>query len=98
MFITNVNATVTGINEGHGTIGKLVKDDTLYMETTGSMTNLHRILIKIDNGKGTVGQLINDDTILKNAKVSLQKLDKATESLEDTGPLSVFGTMASSLF
>jgi phospholipid/cholesterol/gamma-HCH transport system substrate-binding protein len=42
--------------------------------------------------------LINDDTFLKDAKLSLQKLDKATESLEDTGPLSILGTMVSSLF
>jgi len=28
----------------------------------------------------------------------LQKLDKATDSLEDTGPLSVLGTMLSSFF
>jgi phospholipid/cholesterol/gamma-HCH transport system substrate-binding protein len=97
-FITNVNQTVTSINSGEGTIGKLVKDDSLYFETTGSMTNLHQILLKINHGQGSVGQLINDDSLLKNAKVSLQKLDKATESLEDTGPLSVLGTMASSLF
>lgn len=97
-FITNVNHTITGINAGEGTIGKLVKDDTLYFETTGSMTNLHQILLKINHGQGSVGQLINNDDLLKNAKVSLQKLDKATESLEDTGPLSVLGTMASSLF
>jgi phospholipid/cholesterol/gamma-HCH transport system substrate-binding protein len=98
ILVTNINYTITGINAGHGTIGRLLKDDTLYIETTGSMTNLHQILLKINHGQGTVGQLINDDTILKNAKVSLQKLDKATESLEDTGPLSVLGTMASSLF
>jgi hypothetical protein len=29
--------------------------------------------------------------------VTLQKLDKATESLEDTGPLSLFGTLVSTL-
>ena len=62
------------------------------------MTHLNHILLKIDNGQGTVGQLINDDSTLKNIKISMQKLDKATESLEDTGPLSVLGTMASSLF
>jgi phospholipid/cholesterol/gamma-HCH transport system substrate-binding protein len=83
---------------GQGTIGKLLTDQTLYLEATGSMTNLHEILLKINNGQGTVGQLINDPSLLKNAKLSLQKLDKATESLEDTGPLSILGTMASSLF
>jgi phospholipid/cholesterol/gamma-HCH transport system substrate-binding protein len=97
-FVTNINHTVTRINAGEGTIGKLVKDDTLYIETTGSMTNLHQILLKINHGQGTVGQLINDDSTLKNIKVTMQKIDKATESLEDTGPLSVMGTMVSSLF
>jgi phospholipid/cholesterol/gamma-HCH transport system substrate-binding protein len=97
-LVTNVNQTVTRINSGQGTIGKLVKEDALYMETTGSMTNLHQILLKINHGQGTVGQLINDDNTLKNLKASMQKLDKATESLEDTGPLSVLGTMVSSLF
>jgi phospholipid/cholesterol/gamma-HCH transport system substrate-binding protein len=97
-LVTNINHTVTRINSGEGTIGKLLKDDTLYVETTGSMTNLHQILLKINHGQGTVGQLINDDSTLKNLKVSMQKLDKATESLEDTGPLSVLGTMASTLF
>src|SRR5208337_4382984 len=91
-FVTNINHTVTRINAGEGTIGKLVKDDTLYIETTGSMTNLHQILLKINHGQGTVGQLINDDSTLKNIKVTMQKIDKEMESLEDTGPLSVMGT------
>lgn len=97
-FISNVNHTIDGINAGEGTIGKLVKDEKLYDEGEGSMEQLHQILIKINKGQGTVGQLINDDSTLKNIKLSMQKLDKATESLEDTGPLSVLGTMASSLF
>jgi phospholipid/cholesterol/gamma-HCH transport system substrate-binding protein len=97
-LLTNANYTVTRINSGEGTLGKLIKDDTLYIQTTGTMTNLHQIMLKINHGQGTVGQLINDDSTLRNIKVTMQKLDKATESLEDTGPLSVLGTMASSLF
>jgi phospholipid/cholesterol/gamma-HCH transport system substrate-binding protein len=97
-LLTNVNQVVLDAKAGQGTLGKLLTDQTLYLEATGSMTNLHEILLKINNGQGTVGQLINDPGLLKNAKLSLQKLDKATESLEDTGPLSILGTMASSLF
>ena len=97
-LITNANDVVLAVRAGQGTVGKLLTDDTLYIEATGTMTNAHQILLKINHGQGTVGQLINDDSILKNAKLSLQKLDKATESLEDTGPLSVLGTMVSSLF
>jgi phospholipid/cholesterol/gamma-HCH transport system substrate-binding protein len=97
-LLTNANQVVTDARTGQGTVGKLLTDNTLYNEATGSLTNLHSILLKINQGQGTVGQLINDDTFLKDAKLSLQKLDKATESLEDTGPLSILGTMVSSLF
>jgi phospholipid/cholesterol/gamma-HCH transport system substrate-binding protein len=97
-LVTNANDVVLDVRAGKGTVGKLMTDDTLYHEATGSMTNLHQILIKINSGQGSVGQLINDDSVLRNVKLSLQKLDKATESLEDTGPLSVLGTLATSLF
>jgi len=97
-LLTNANLVVAQVNSGQGTLGKLVHDPTLYNEATGLMTNAHQIALKVNHGEGSVGKLINDDSLIKNAKLSLQKLDKATESLEDTGPLSVLGTMASSLF
>ncbi|MDB6035262.1 MAG: Mammalian cell entry related domain protein [Verrucomicrobiales bacterium] len=86
------------INSGQGTLGKLTKDEALYKETTTAMANLREILEKMNKGQGTVGKLINDDSFLKNAKLSLQKLDKATEGLEDQGPLSVLGIAVNSLF
>ena len=72
-------------------------DETLYDATTSSMTNLNQILMKINQGQGTVGKLVNDQEFYKNAKLSLQKLDKAADSLEDTGPLSVIGSTMSAL-
>src|SRR6185436_785170 len=96
--ITQAQGVVDDINAGRGTIGKLIKDETLYRESTTAVTNLKEILQKINQGQGSVGKLINDDSFLKNAKLSLQKLDKATEGLEDTGPLSVLGTAVNSLF
>ena len=85
------------VNAGRGTIGRLVKDDKLYTETTESMTALKEILQKINNGDGTIGKLVNDQEFYKNAKMTLQKLDKATDGLEDQGPLSVLGIVVSSL-
>jgi phospholipid/cholesterol/gamma-HCH transport system substrate-binding protein len=86
------------VNSGQGTIGKLVKDETLFTETTGSMTNLREILQKINQGQGSIGKLVNDQEFYKNIKLTLQKLDKATEGLEDQGPLSVLGIAVNSLF
>jgi phospholipid/cholesterol/gamma-HCH transport system substrate-binding protein len=90
---SSVHLVVNNISAGQGTIGKLITDETLYHETTSAMTNLNQILLKVNQGNGTIGKLVNDQDFYKNAKLSLQKLDKAADGLEDTGPLSVIGTM-----
>ena len=96
--VADARKIVDQVNAGQGTVGKLVKDDTLYRETTASMTNLKEILQKVNQGQGTVGKLVNDQEFYKNAKLTLQKLDQATEGLEDQGPLSVLGLAVSKLF
>ena len=92
--VTEVRSVVNSVSNGQGTIGKLVTDDTLYNATTASMTNLNQILLRINQGQGTIGKLVNDQEFYKNAKLTLQKVDKAADSLEDQGPLSVIGIMA----
>jgi phospholipid/cholesterol/gamma-HCH transport system substrate-binding protein len=95
---TDARMTLADVNAGQGTLGHLMKDDTLYNETTASMTNLKEILQKINQGKGSVGKLVNDEDFYRNVKLTLQKVDKATDSLEDSGPLTVIGTVADKLF
>ena len=96
--MSEARAVLDGINKGRGTLGQLATNETLYVETTEFMRNLRDITSKMNKGQGTVGKLINDDSFYKNAKLSLQKLDKATEGLEDQGPLSVLGIAVNSLF
>jgi phospholipid/cholesterol/gamma-HCH transport system substrate-binding protein len=96
--VADARVTLGAINAGQGSLGHLMKDDTLYNETTASMTNLKEILQKINQGKGTVGKIVNDDEFYRNARLTLEKVDKATDSLEDSGPLTVIGTLAGNLF
>jgi phospholipid/cholesterol/gamma-HCH transport system substrate-binding protein len=110
--VTNLNATadelkltisqarniVDQINQGQGTFGRLAKDDSLFVEATNAVTNLREIFQKINKGQGSVGKLVNDEALYKNARMTLQKLDKATEGLEDQGPLSILGIAVGNLF
>ncbi len=98
LTLDEAQGVVKQVNQGQGTIGKLLKDESLYRETTTAMTNLREILQKINQGQGSVGKLVNDETFLNNAKLTLQKVEKATEGLEDQGPLSVLGIAVNSLF
>jgi phospholipid/cholesterol/gamma-HCH transport system substrate-binding protein len=96
--IDKAHVTMDQVNSGQGTVGKLLKDETLYHEITTSATQLKEILQKINQGQGSVGKLVNDRELYNNAKLTLQKLDKATEGLEDQGPLSVMGILINNLF
>jgi phospholipid/cholesterol/gamma-HCH transport system substrate-binding protein len=96
--VVDVRQVVNGISGGKGTIGRLLTDETLYSETTASMTNLNQILQKINQGQGTIGKLVNEQEFYKNVKLTLQKMDKMADGLEDQGPLSVIGIMANNLF
>ncbi len=98
LTVGDARKVVDQVVSGQGTVGKLMFDDSLYTETTASMTNLKEILQKINQGQGPVGKVINDQELYKNAKLTLQKLDKATEGLEDQGPLSVMGIVVNKLF
>jgi phospholipid/cholesterol/gamma-HCH transport system substrate-binding protein len=96
--LKDARLVINNINAGEGTMGKLLKDEKLYTETTLAMSNLREIMEKINRGQGFAGKVVNDETLFKNVKMTLQKVDKATEGLEDTGPLSVLGTAVNSLF
>ena len=98
LTLADARKVIDQANSGQGTIGKLLQDEALYRETTDSMTNLKEILQKVNRGEGSVGKLVNDQEFYKNAKLTLQKLDKATEGLEDQGPLSVLGIIVNNLF
>ncbi|NDA68977.1 MAG: MCE family protein, partial [Verrucomicrobia bacterium] len=66
--LTDVRAD---LQAGKGTLGKLLKDETLYKESALTMTNLRQIMEKINKGQGSVGKLVNDDSLIKNAKMTL---------------------------
>ena len=98
MVITEARALLQGIRQGEGTLGRLASDPVLYEETRVAMTELREILQKINRGDGSIGTLVNDASFIDNAKAALQKVEKATEGLEDQGPLSVLGLVAGRLF
>ena len=97
-LVAEAQKSVMSLNAGQGTLGLLMKDEALYHETTTAMINMKEIMEKINRGQGSVGKLVNDESFFKNIKLTLQKIEKATEGLEDQGPLSVLGIAVNKLF
>jgi phospholipid/cholesterol/gamma-HCH transport system substrate-binding protein len=86
------------VNRGEGTLGKLVNDEALYTELRDASRNVKEISEKINNGQGTLGKLVHDDTLYRDASMAVKKLDKATEAMQDSGPISVLGSIIGTLF
>lgn len=86
------------INRGEGTAGKFVNDPALYNELRETVANLKEITRKINSGEGTAAKLVNDDKLYRDAISTLKKTEKAMEGLQDTGPISVIGSVIGTLF
>jgi len=76
-ILSNLDSVTTGINKGEGTLGRLLKQDTLYVQTLQAVTNLiastedlkltlsttRQMMADMNSGKGTIGRLLVDDAV-----------------------------------
>src|SRR4029079_1521000 len=51
---------VSRVESGKGTLGKLVQDEQLYDELTGTLRELRGVAYDVRKGDGTLGQLVKD--------------------------------------
>lgn len=79
----NLNQTIVAlqsitakINNGEGTVGRLVNDDTTVDELNTTLASLKDISRKINEGEGTIGQLVNDNK-------AATELEDALEGVND---------------
>ncbi len=98
--MTNLQNITQTINKGEGTLGKLVKDDSLYEQTKEVMTeaketmaNLRKVSEDIESGKGTLGKLVKDETLYDETKQAIKSVNKAAEGLDETTPVTVLGVL-----
>lgn len=76
----NIDDMVSTISSGQGTIGKLVKDDTLYDSMTDFMESA-QILMDRMNGSGTLGMLMNDSTLYYDLAETTKNLKVITDEI-----------------
>ncbi|MBU1206602.1 MAG: mammalian cell entry protein, partial [Proteobacteria bacterium] len=88
------------IEKGEGTLGKLVKDDTLYTETKATMVeaketlaNLNKVSKQIESGEGTLGKLVKDDALYDETKKAIKSVNKAAEGIQEVTPVTVLGVI-----
>lgn len=78
---TGINSIVQGVEEGKGTLGLLVKDETLYNDARDTVAALKTISTDIEQGKGTLGKLAKDEALYVDAEATVKNIREMTDNM-----------------
>jgi phospholipid/cholesterol/gamma-HCH transport system substrate-binding protein len=77
----NLNEIIRKINEGDGTLGRIVNDEALYNSLNEAIIDTQAVIRQIRSGQGTAGKLINDPAIYNNANELVVQLNDVVAGL-----------------
>jgi len=80
--VNRLEKIVTKIDEGEGTLGRLVNNPALYDEMTAMSTSLNRLLGQLDAGEGTLGKMIADPALYDNLNHTLINFADLSDQLK----------------
>jgi phospholipid/cholesterol/gamma-HCH transport system substrate-binding protein len=79
--VTNVQKIVAEIGEGKGTVGKLLKDDSLHRETTNALAKINDLMDGIKRGEGSAGKLLKDEKLYAEASTAMTQLKEILQKI-----------------
>ena len=78
----------TKINEGEGTLGRVINDEQLYenlnatiAQSRGTVAELQSVARQLNRGEGTAGRLLNDPAIYNSINRSTEQLETIARDL-----------------
>ncbi len=82
------NEILQKANQGEGTLGRVLNDETLYRsldgavnDTRDTMTRLQATLDRLNRGEGSAGKLINDPTLYNNLNKTVAQLEAISSDI-----------------
>lgn len=81
-IIERVDNLVGMVENGKGSIGKLLTDDQLYQRLVGTVAEVQGIAANLSSGKGTFGKLLYDEAIYDDLRSTIKRTDTLIADLE----------------
>ncbi|MCF7816517.1 MAG: MlaD family protein [Kiritimatiellales bacterium] len=83
--VTGLQSMINAVSQGQGTLGKLLKDDTMYNNMVAVSDDLKTITGKVKNGEGTLGKLLvsDDGQMYDDTKAFMANLHTISQNLAD---------------
>jgi phospholipid/cholesterol/gamma-HCH transport system substrate-binding protein len=81
-ILARVNRIIGQVEEGKGSIGKLLVDEQLYQSLNKTVADINKVTGTLANGTGTIGKLLTDDSLYGDVRKTLAKLDAIAADLQ----------------
>jgi phospholipid/cholesterol/gamma-HCH transport system substrate-binding protein len=80
-ILTRVERLVIEIEDGQGTIGKFLRDETLYNNLVGTADEMKKLVVAFNNPNSTLGHFINEDDLYRDLRGTMGKVDQLVDGL-----------------
>lgn len=81
-ILQRVDSLVGVVEQGRGSIGKLLVDEELYNRIIGTVSEVQKLAAALNTTKGTMGKLVYDDALYNDIRGSIARLDNVIEGLQ----------------
>ena len=81
-IVVRVDNLLSGVEQGKGNIGKLIKDEELYDRLNGIAAEGQKLLGDVRTANGTLGKLIYDDALYRDLDAPLKRIDAMIADLQ----------------
>lgn len=82
MLTQQISQMVAGIQQGQGTIGKLLRDETAYNRMNIVLSRADQMTASIQQGQGTIGKLIASDELYAKADSAVGHIDNVMAAVD----------------
>lgn len=82
MLTSQISQLVAGVQNGRGTIGKLLIDQTAYNRMNSILSRVDKMTASVQQGQGTIGKLITSDALYSKADSAVGHLDNVMNAVE----------------
>lgn len=69
------NEILNKANQGDGTLGRIINDESLYRNLDSTITEMQATLNKVNRGDGTAGKLVNDPELYNSLTRTIEQLE-----------------------
>jgi len=81
VILNRVDDIVAAIQNGRGSVGKIINDPELYNRANATIAELQRLTNQISQGKGSIGKLLYSEELYDKINDSVTKLNKMVDDV-----------------